>query len=116
MHLINDIGLRTPADTICFSQLHREKKIWDQQLLRELSYEQSISLKSLPHRYDVVSDEIKVNGYNAMLFRCFLEREATFVAASLHPSLTKPFRNKVFSLKRIFYLEIKFFPGRVVPK
>ena len=58
MHLINDIDLRSPADTVGFSQMHREKKIWDQQ--RELSYEQSISMKSLPHRYDVISDEIKV--------------------------------------------------------
>ena len=103
MQLINDIGLRSPADTICFSQMHREKKFWDQQILRELSYEQSISMKSLPHQYDVVSDEIKVHGYTVMLYRYFLEREATFVTASLHPSLTKSFQNKVYSLKRIFY-------------
>ena len=62
----------------------------------------SISMKSLPHRYDVVPDEIRVYGYTVMLFRYFLQKEATFVTASLHPSLTKPFQNKVDSLKRIF--------------
>ena len=84
--------------------------------VRELSYEQCIIMKSLPHQYGVVSDEIKVYGYTVMLFCYSLEREATFVTASLHPSLTKPFQNKVYSLKRIFFLGIKFSPGRVVQK
>ena len=79
MHLMNDIGLQSPADTICFSQMHREKKIWDRQILREFSNEQSINMKSLPHRYDVVSDEINVYGYTVILFRYFLERGAIFI-------------------------------------
>ena len=74
MHLMNDIGLQSPADTICFSQMHREKKIWNRQILRKFSNEQSIIIKSLPHRYDVVSDEINVYGYTVILFRYFLER------------------------------------------
>ena len=115
MRLINDTGLRSPADTICFSQMHHEKKILDQQILRELSYEQSISMKSLTHRYDVMSDDPKVYGYIVLLFRYFLEREATFVTASLHPSLTKHFQNKVYSLKRIFFRD-QVLPGKSCSK
>ena len=109
-------GLRQIQFVVFFFQMDHEKKIWDRQIFRELSYEQSIVMKSLPHRYDVVSDEIKVYGYTVILFRYFLKREETFLTASLHPSPTKSFQNKVYSIKRIFYLGIKFFQGRVVPK
>ena len=36
-----------------------------------------------------------------LCFSLFLGREATFLTASLHPSLTRPFQIKVYSLKNI---------------
>ena len=46
--------------------------------MKERSYEQSISMKSLLRWYDVASDEFKVNGYTVMLFRYIVDRESNF--------------------------------------
>ena len=38
--------IESSAETISFSQMHHDKKIKEQQTLKELSYEQSINMKS----------------------------------------------------------------------
>ena len=111
MQSIDDIGLRQTRFVV-LKCIHHDKKSRKGRSWKNL-YEDSISMKSLPHWYDALSDEIKVYGYTVMLFRYVSKKgggQLLFTVASLHPSPTKPFQNKVYSLKRIFYLEIKLFP------